>query len=99
MGKITEPLGNMQVYKDFLLAADDAVQEALLFSICTSGLLSPQTFYEQMQRRDVYYTDATYEDEQERIKAQPLPQLALAPPKQALMPKAPSSSTVQALNV
>lgn len=74
VGKSNVQLGSMQVYKDFLLAADDSVQEALLFSITTAGLLSPQSFYEQMQRRDVYYTDLTYEQEQVRIKAQPLPQ-------------------------
>jgi hypothetical protein len=95
---ITGDLGNMLVYKDFLLAADDAVQEALLFSITTAGLLSPQSFYEQMQRRDVYYTDATWEQEQERIAAQPLPAPATLQPKQALTPKAVSSGTIAQLN-
>lgn len=98
--QIMGPTGNLQVYKDFLLAADDAVQEALLFSICEAGLLSQQTFYEEMQRRSVYYTDLTWQQEQERIKAQPLPTPPLPPPSpaQTMAVKVASSSVTGQLN-
>ena len=96
--KITATLGNMQVYKDFLLAADDAVQEALLFSVTTAGLLSPQSFYEELQRRDVLNTDMTWEMEQERIKAQPLPAPAGIKPQQVGSVKTVSSSVLAQLN-
>jgi hypothetical protein len=97
-GNIQNFTGNMQVYDDFLLAADDAVQEALLFSIVTAGLLSPQSFFEAMQRRNVYDTDMTWEQEQERIKAQPLPAPSLLQPKVAGIPKVASSSTLAQLS-
>jgi hypothetical protein len=96
--KISNFTGNMQVYDDFLLAADDAVQETLMFSVVTAGLLSPQTFYEAMQRRNVYDTDRSWEEEQERIKAQPLPAPSMIKPLQAGAPKAVSSSVVAQLN-
>jgi hypothetical protein len=96
--KISDFKGNMQVYDDFLLAADDAVQEALLFSITTGGLLSPQSFYEAMQRRNVYDTDRSWADEQERIKAQPLPQPSMLKPLQAGTPKVASSSVLAQVN-
>lgn len=96
--KIENFTGNMQVYDDFLLAADDAVQEGLMFSITTSGLLSPQSFYEAMQRRNVYDTDRSWDEEQERIKAQPLPQPSLLKPAQINTPKAASSSVLAQLN-
>jgi hypothetical protein len=97
-GKVANFKGNMQVYDDFLLAADDAVQEALLFSITTAGLFSPQSFYEAMQRRNVYDTDRPWEEEQERIKAQPLPQPSLLKPGQVNTPKTASSSVLAQLN-
>lgn len=97
-GKITQFTGSMQVYDDFLLAADDAVQEALLFSITTGGLLSPQSFYEAMQRRNVYDTDRPWEQEQERIKAQPLPQPSATAPAQVQTPKVASSSVLAQIN-
>jgi hypothetical protein len=96
--KITSFKGNMQVYDDFLLAADDAVQEALMFSITTAGLLSQQSFYEAMQRRNVYDTDRPWEEEQERIKAQPLPQPSMLKPGMVQTPKTASSSVLAQLN-
>jgi hypothetical protein len=88
--------GDIQVYSDFLLAADDAVQETLMLSIVNAGLMSRQTFFEAMQRRDVYDPDLTWEDEQERIASEPplggMP-TASAPPVSVL-----SSSQEQALN-
>jgi hypothetical protein len=97
-GKVANFKGNMQVYDDFLLAADDAVQEALLFSITTAGLFSPQSFYEAMQRRNVYDTDRPWEEEQERIKAQPLPQPSMLKPGMVQTPKTASSSVLAQLN-
>lgn len=91
-------LGNMIVYKDFLLAADDAVQEALLFSITTAGLLSQQSFYEAMQRRDVYDSDRPWDQEQERIKAQAPPAPIPATPLIPGQPSAVSSSVTAVLN-
>lgn len=90
--------GNMQVYDDFLLTSDDAVQQALLFSIASAGMYSQQSFYEAMQRRNVYDTDRPWEEEQERIKSQPLPAPAALQPKQVIAPKVPSSSVVAQLN-
>jgi len=97
-GTVAGKPGTMIVYKDFLLAADDAVQEALLFQITTTGMLSQQSFYEAMQRRDVYDTNVTWEMEQERIKSQPLPQAALMPPPQVNPPRTPPSSVAAQLN-
>jgi hypothetical protein len=96
--KIKEPPGKMQIYRDFLLAAEDAIQEALLFSITTTGLLSPQSFYEEMLRRNVYDTDRSWDDEQERIASQPLPAPPPIKPQQAGKIALPSSSTMAALN-
>lgn len=97
-GNVTAKLGKMSVYKDFLLAADDAVQEALLFSMTTAGVLSQQTFYEEMQRRDVLDTDRTWEQEQERISAQPLPMPPGIKPQQVGSPATLSSSVAAQLN-
>ncbi len=95
---MTGDTGDLDFYKDFLLTADDAVQQSLLFSMATVGLLSQQSFYEEMQRRDVLDTDRDWEAEQERIKSQPLPMPSPLKPGVVQLPKAPSSSVTQALN-
>jgi hypothetical protein len=97
-GNVSAVLGTITVYKDFLLAADDAVQEALLFSAATAGVLSHQTFYEEMQRRDVLDTDRTWEEEQERIQSQPPPAPVGPAPQQVGNVQTPSSSVAGQLN-
>jgi hypothetical protein len=90
--------GNLDFYKDFLLMSDDAVQQSMLFSMTSVGLLSAQSFYEELQRRDVLNTDRTWESEQERIASQPLPAPAAAKPAMAAVPKTLSSSALESLN-
>lgn len=100
--------GCMQVYDDFLLSSDDAVQQALLFSIAGMGMLSHQSFYEAMQRRNVYDTDRPWAEEQERIASQPPPMPVGVPgapgapgaqaPKPVQLPKVPSSTVLAQLN-
>jgi hypothetical protein len=51
-----------------------------------------------MQRRNVYDTDRPWEEEQERIKAQPLPQPSMLKPAQVNTPKTASSSVLAQLN-
>lgn len=62
-----------QISRDYNPAMLDAAQMTAIMKAVQTGLMSPQSFHELMQRADVIDSAVSFEDEQERISATALP--------------------------
>ena len=66
MGQDTAP--TCQLFNDFGALALAESSADLLFKAVTSGVISKETYFEEMKRRGIVAAERTWEDEQERIQ-------------------------------
>lgn len=61
----------IELFKDFGVDSLSDASAALLLDAANAGLISQETFFEEMRRRTIIDTDRQWADEEARIKAQP----------------------------
>lgn len=65
MGEDTAP--TCQIYSDFAAASLQEASAELLFKSASSGVISKETYFDEMKRRGIVSSDRNWDDEQERI--------------------------------
>jgi hypothetical protein len=81
-------VGEVTLFNDFVAQQLSDTSATMLLTACTSGVITKETYYKEMQRRGIIAADQTWEDESAALDAQG------PPPGQTPTPAGPKPTNV-----